>query len=83
MPSITNLATATALNSKINKVKNKVSNITNLGRTAPLTTVEIKYLMLVVQSKKLTITQKLVNLKIKLLMIMIMINLLLLNNLIS
>ena len=40
MPSITNLATVTALNTKINKVKNKVSNITNLGRTAPLTTVE-------------------------------------------
>ena len=33
MPSITNLATVTALNTKINKVKNKVSNITNLGRT--------------------------------------------------
>ena len=42
MPSITNLATATSLNTKINKVKNKVSNITNLGRTPPLTTVENK-----------------------------------------
>ena len=42
MPSITNLATATSLNTKINKVKNKASNITNLGRTPPLTTVENK-----------------------------------------
>ena len=42
MPSITNLATATSLNTKINKVKNKVSNITNSGRTPPLTTVENK-----------------------------------------
>ena len=80
IPSITNLAT-TALNAKINKVKNKIPSITNLSTTIDLPAFENK--MLVMQSKKLTATQKLVKLKIKLILIMVMINILLLSNLIS
>ena len=41
-------------------------NITNLATTAAHTGVEKKYLMLVVQSKKLTVTEKLMKLKKKL-----------------
>ena len=44
IPSITNLATTTALIIKINKVKNKIPNITNLATTNALTAVEIKIL---------------------------------------
>ena len=44
IPSITNLATTTALIIKINKVKNKTPNITNLATTNALTSVEIKIL---------------------------------------
>ena len=40
--SITNLATTSALNAKINEVKGKIPNITNLGTTAALTAVENK-----------------------------------------
>ena len=40
MPSITNLATTTDLNAKINEVKNKIPNITNLAATTVLTAVE-------------------------------------------
>ena len=36
----TNLATNTTLNAKINEVKNKIPNITNLATTAALTAVE-------------------------------------------
>ena len=39
-----NLATTTALIIKINKVKNKIPNITNLATTNALTAVEIKIL---------------------------------------
>ena len=42
MPDITNLATTTALNAKINEVKNKISNITNLATTTARTAVENK-----------------------------------------
>ena len=45
IPSITFLATTTALNAKINKVKNDIHNITNLATlTAAVTTVENKML---------------------------------------
>ena len=40
MPSITNLATTTALKAKINAVKNKIPDITNLATTTALTAVE-------------------------------------------
>ena len=40
MLGISNLATATALNAKINGVKNKVPNITNLGTITALTVFE-------------------------------------------
>ena len=42
IPSITNLATATAVNVEINEVKNKITNITNLATTTALTAVENK-----------------------------------------
>ena len=40
IPSITNLATTTAPNAKINKFKNKKPNITNLATTTAHTAVE-------------------------------------------
>ena len=40
--SITNLATTAALNAKINEVKNKIPNITNLATAFALATVENK-----------------------------------------
>ena len=73
---IANLAKTVALNAKINEVKGEIPNITNLGTVTALTA-DISNLI-----KKLTMTQKLVKLKITLL-IMIMINILLLQNLIS
>ena len=39
---LTNLATITALNAKINEIKNKISNITNLATNTALTSVETK-----------------------------------------
>ena len=80
--SITNFAATTALNAKINEVKNKIPNITNLATTA-LTVVENKIANVSDLVKKLTITQILVKFELKLLLIMIMINILLLKNLTS
>ena len=76
MPIIANLATTVALNAKINEVKGEIPNITKLATITALTA-DVSNLV-----KKLTITQKLVNLKITLL-ILIMINILLLQNLMS
>ena len=73
----------TALNAKINDVKVKISNITNLATAAALTVVENNIPNISNLVKKLTITQKLVKLKIKLLQITIMINILLPKDLIS
>ena len=42
MPSIINLTTSSALNAKINEVKDEIPSITNLATTATLTTVEKK-----------------------------------------
>ena len=42
IPSIANLDTTFALNTKINEVKNKIPNITNLTTTTALTAVENK-----------------------------------------
>ena len=42
IPSITNLATAAALNAKINELKNKIPNITNLASATALTAVKDK-----------------------------------------
>ena len=82
IPDITNLATNTTLNAKINEVKGEIPGITNLAATAALTAVGNKLPNVSNLVKKLTITQKLMKLKRKLL-IMIMINILLLQNLIS
>ena len=59
------LATTAALYAKINKVKIKISNITNLATTTALTAVEKKNLMLVIYTKKPSKIQKLVKLKKK------------------
>ena len=65
-------------------MKNKIPNITNLATSTTLTAVENKIFDVSnLVKKNLNITQKLVKWKIKLLPIMIMINILLLNNLIS
>ena len=42
MPSIINLTTSSALNAKINEVKDEIPSITNLATTATYTTVEKK-----------------------------------------
>ena len=69
------------------RLKNKIPKIPNLATTTALTPVENKtpYVSNLAKKnkKKMTITQKLVKLKIKLLLIIIMINKLLLKNLIS
>ena len=57
--------------------------MTNVATTTGLTTIENKLPNVSNLVKELTITQKLVKLKIKLLLIVIMINILLLKNLIS
>ena len=83
IPDITDLATNTTLNAKINDVKKEIPGITNFATTATLTAVENKITNVRNLVKKLTITQKVVKLKIILLLIMIMINILLLNKSIS
>ena len=83
MPSVINLATAAAFNAKINDVKNKIPDTTNLATTTALTAVENKVPNVSNLFKKLIINQKLAKLKIKLLLIMTMINVFLLQNLIS
>ena len=66
-----------------NEVKGKIPNITNLSTTGSLTAVENKIpIFSDLVKKKLTITQKLMKLRRKLL-ITIMINILLLQKLIS
>ena len=78
---ITNLATKTTHSAKINEVKGEIPNITILATTSALTAEnEIRSASNLV--KMLTVTQKLMNLKKKLLII-VMMNILLLQSLIS
>ena len=70
----TNWGTNVSLNPKINEVKGKIVYITNLATTIAVTAIENKIPSVSNLPKKLTITHKLVKLKIKLLLIMIMIN---------
>ena len=83
IPDITNLATNASFSAEISEVKGETLNITNSATNTALTAVENKIPDVIDLVKKLTITQKLMKLKINLLMIMIMINILLLKNLIS
>ena len=76
IPSITNLATPTTFNAKVNGVKNKIPNITNLATTTAFTAVENKIPNVSNLVRKLNITQILMKLKRKLLVIMIMPNIL-------
>ena len=71
IPDIANVTTKTNVNAKINEVKGKIARITNLATTGAILPLQ-----------KLTITQKLMKMN-KQLLIMIMINILLLQNLIS
>ena len=80
IPDITNLTTNTTLNAKIKKAKGEIPDITNLANT---TAVENKIPTVSFQSRKRTITEKLVKLKIKLLLIIVMINILLFKNLVT
>ena len=78
---ITNLAIKTTLSAKINEVKGEIPNITILATISALTAEnEIRSASNLV--KMLTVTQKLMNLKKKL-PIIVMMNILLLQNLIS
>ena len=81
IPNISNLGPKTPLDAKIN---GKKPSITNLATKTALNAVENKKIPSVsnLVQKKLTITQKFINLKIKLLT-MIMINILLLQSLIG
>ena len=80
----------TEYNAKIKNIEDKIPNITNLATKTTLNfkkmrlslKVLLKYLMLVVYSKELTMTQKLMKLKRKLLII-VMINTLLLQNFVN
>ena len=63
IPIITNLATTTAPNGKINEVKNKIPNIINLATIAALSAVENKIPNVSNSVKKLTLKQMLVKLK--------------------
>ena len=83
IPDITNLATNASFSAGINEVKGETLNINNSATNTALTAVENKIPDVIDLVKKLTITQKLMKLKINLLMIMIIINILLLKNLIS
>ena len=77
------LATNASLNAKVNEVKGEIPSITILATTTVLTVAENEIPNIIdLVKKKLTITQKLVKLKRKSL-IMIIINILLLQNLIS
>ena len=82
IPNTTNLAVYASFNAKINEVKGEIHNITNLATTSALITIEDGMPSVSNLVKKLTITQKILKLKRKLLII-IMINILLLQNLIS
>ena len=82
IPDNTNLPTKTTFNAKINEVKGEILSISHLATTGALTAVENKIPNVSNLVKKLTITQKLIKLRRKIL-IRIMINILLLQNLIS
>ena len=84
IPNISYLGPKTPLHAKTNEVKGKKPSITNLATKTALHAVENKKIPSVsnLVQKKLTITQKFINLKIKLLT-MIMINILLLQSLIG
>ena len=62
--SVTKVATNAYLNAKINEVKDEILNITNLVSTTALTAAENKMPKIKNLVKKLTITQKLVKLKV-------------------
>ena len=81
IPDITNLATKTTVNAKTNEVKGEIPSIFNLATTTALNAVENE-IPNVNNLVKKTITQNVVKWKRKLL-IMIMINILLLQNLMS
>ena len=53
IPSITILATTAAPNAKIDEVKGELPYIINLANNTALQLLKIKYLVLVIQSKKL------------------------------
>ena len=81
IPDISGLVKKTDYDVKIWEIKDKTPNATNLATKTALTTIENKYLMLVVLLKKQIVTLKLQKLK-KNLIIIIMINILLLYSLI-
>ena len=56
--SITNSTTTAALDAKINEFKGKIPNITNLATILLLLLLKIKYLTLVIQSKKTDYNRK-------------------------
>ena len=82
MPDLTNLATNASHNAKINEVRGEIPNIANVATATAVTNDENKSPSVSNLVKKLIITQTLMKLKRKF-PIIIMINILLLQNLIS
>ena len=85
MPSITSIANTPARNARVNQVKSKIRNISNLAASTALTAVENKIPNFRDLAKKTEYNTRFSGIenKILLLLIMIMINILLLMNLIS
>ena len=65
IPDISNLATKSNLNTKINEVKNEIPSITGLATTSALTTVENKIPSISNLVKKQIMIQKLLKLKME------------------
>ena len=82
IPDITNLATSASLNAKIDEIKGEIPSITNLTTTTSLTAAENKIPNVNYLVKTTDYNTKLMKL-IRKLLIIIMINILLLQNLIS
>ena len=83
IPVITNLAIKTTLDAKINEIKGEIPNITNLVTTSTLTAAKNKIPSVRKLFKKPNCNTKVNEIEKRKLLIKIMINLLLLNNLVS
>ena len=69
IPGTTNFVKKSDYNTEISEIEGKIPSISNLATTSALTAFKIKFLVLVIWSRKQIITQKLLKLKIKVLII--------------
>ena len=75
IPSITNLATITALNAKIIEIKDEIPSISDLATTAAFTAVEMKILNVSDVVKKTDYDEKISDIEKNILLLLIIINL--------